>query len=288
MTDYTEAVSAEIKRLEKSGWNDWNAEPNAPKTSPNSKPIEISFPQDFWEPEKVNIESEGVWAQTRAQKILKVLTDNSVYVLWEVGAGNGNVALPLKAAGRAVIGIEPLESGAKALVYNSITVYQGTLRDLAFPDSSILAIGVFDVIEHLEHPEELLEEINRVLTPGGLLITTVPAHEWLFSDFDLSIGHYRRYNQQTLDKLLTENGFLNNRISYFFFSLVLPAYILRRIPYKFGRRRRYSKISKSIKSLSIVMKLIEPILSFMLKIEDKIRLRAGLSLISVSFKSTVT
>lgn len=285
MFNYVESVSLEIQRLERMGWQDWINEENSPKISPNSKPVDISFPQDFWEPEKVNLESEGIWAQTRAKKILKILLDNNLDVLWEVGAGNGNVALPLKAASKAVIGIEPLEAGAKALSFNQITAYQGTLTDLAFPDSSIHAIGVFDVLEHLENPQILLQEVKRVLIPGGVLITTVPANEWLFSDFDLSIGHYRRYSRQGLDKLLLESGFKNNKIQYFFFSLVAPAFILRRIPYRLGRRRNHSKTIKSNKFLSSAMKFINPILVFNLKIEEGIDLPTGLSLISVSFKA---
>jgi SAM-dependent methyltransferase len=284
VVNYIEKANTEIQRLVESGWKDWTAKVNSPKTLPNIKEIDVSFPKDFWDPEKINEESKGIWAQTRAKKILMALSKNDLDILWEVGAGNGNVALPLRAAGKTVIAIEPLPSGAKALTYNGIMAYQGTLKDMAFPDSSIYAIGVFDVLEHLEHPEELLQEINRVLKPGGILITTVPANQWLFSDFDSSIGHFRRYSRPTLDKLLRENGFQNNKVHYFFFSLVLPAFILRTIPYKFGRRRQYSKTIKSNKFLSNVMRLAYPLLFLILKIEDKFRLPTGLSLISVSSK----
>ena len=191
---------------------------------------------------------------------------------------------PSKKSGRAVIGIEPLTSGARALTFKGITAYQGVLEDLAFPDSSLEAIGVFDVLEHLEDPATLLLEIRRVLKPGGVLISTVPANAWLFSDFDLSIGHYRRYSRQSLRKLLAESGFQESRISYFFFVLVLPAFLLRTVPYKFGRRRMYRETIKSNNFLSRILKVLNPLLTLILKIEDKVSLPTGLSLISVSFR----
>jgi predicted SAM-dependent methyltransferase len=52
----------------------------------------------------------------------------------------------------------------------------------------LATIGAFDVLEHLEKPELLLDEIYRVLMPGGTFVCSVPAYQWLFSDFDIFDG----------------------------------------------------------------------------------------------------
>jgi len=285
MNSYAELVSTEIIRLEQLGWKDWRADFRSVKIPPNAEKKEISFPSDWYDPEFQNTEANGVWAVTRARNILKILKKNQVNVIWEVGAGNGNAAIPLKKAGIASIGIEPLSSGSESLVRNGIISYEGTLEDLAFPDSCIDAIGIFDVLEHLEQPGTVLTEIRRVLKPGGLLIVSVPANQWLFSDFDISIGHYRRYSRKSLKQLLEKNGFNLNKIRYLFLSFVPPAFILRTLPYKFGRRRQYQITLKSNQSLAIAMKLIEPVLEAIFKIEDRLPLPTGLSLLSQSFKS---
>ena len=205
--------------------------------------------------------------------------------MWEVGAGNGNVAIPLRKAGIAVIGIEPLRTGVESLTKEGVMAYWGTLQDLIFPDDSIEVIGIFDVLEHLEQPELVISEVRRILKPGGLLITTVPAHQWLFSDFDLSIGHFRRYSRKSLQKLLIENGFTSNRTQYIFLGLVLPAFILRTLPYKLGRKKKYQSPVNLNLTPNKARRLLQLVLKAIFTFEGKLPLPLGLSLISSSRKS---
>lgn len=50
-----------------------------------------------------------------------------------------------------------------------------------------------DVIEHVEHDTEFLEQIVRATRPGTILLLTVPAGRELWSEHDVSNGHRRRY-----------------------------------------------------------------------------------------------
>ena len=281
---YQESVSNEVLRLSRMGWKDWPLNKFSVKASPSIYQSEVSFPSDWYNPEVANIEAEGIWAETRALRILEFLKENGIRVIWEVGSGNGNVAIPLRKSGIAVIGIEPLRSGVEGLANNGFAAYWGTLEDLAFPDASIEAIGIFDVLEHLEQPEIVMTEIRRVLKPGGLLITTVPANQWLFSDFDLSIGHFRRYSRKSLQKLLVQNGFSSNKIQYIFLALILPALILRTIPYKLGRRKNFKSEIYANSGLDKLMRILKPLLKAILMVERKLPLPIGLSLISCSHK----
>ena len=284
---YDDEVIAEVNRLSRLGWQDWTLDEQKVKVSRTTKQSAISFPSDWYSPESTNAEASGIWAEARANKINNLLNEYKKSVIWEVGAGNGNVAIPLRKNGKIVIGVEPLRRGIEALAKDGIIGYWGTLEDLAFPNSSIDAIGLFDVLEHLEDPGVVLSEIRRVLRPGGLLIVTVPANQWLFSDFDLSIGHFRRYSRNSLNQLLVQNGFHGNKIEYFFLVLVFPAFVLRTIPYKLGRRRKYESQNGSNSTLTKVMKILEPLLRIVFKIEERFSLPLGLSLISSSVKSEV-
>ena len=58
-----------------------------------------------------------------------------------------------------------------------------------------------DVLEHIKDDRQEIERAAQVLTPGGHLIVLAPAHQSLFTAFDRSIGHYRRYTRRTLSAL---------------------------------------------------------------------------------------
>ena len=283
--DYQSMYFNEVNRLEAMGWKNWKQNENKMFAPLERHSGEISFPSEAWDPNQVNSEAEGVWAQLRASKIIRVIQERDLDLLWEVGAGNGTVAIPLAKQHIPVIAIEPLETGAQSLATAGFASYLGTLQELNLPNSSIKAIGLFDVLEHIEKPGEILEEIKRVLLPSGVLIITVPAHNFLFSDFDLSIGHYRRYSRATLTETLKESGLNLDSIDYFFQTLVIPAFILRRIPYLLGRRNNFSDVKNTIVRQSRVMQIMNLIVKLAFKIENYFNLPFGLSIIAVVRKS---
>jgi ubiquinone/menaquinone biosynthesis C-methylase UbiE len=74
---------------------------------------------------------------------------------------------------------------------------KGTTSDLP-PDARFDAIIYIDVIEHIENDSAELEQAYKLLTEGGHLVVLVPAHQYLYNEFDKAIGHYRRYNKSML------------------------------------------------------------------------------------------
>ena len=63
-----------------------------------------------------------------------------------------------------------------------------------------------DVLEHLENDKEILDKLFKRLRLGGKVIIFVPACQFLFSDFDKKIGHFRRYSFDTLFNILPSNS----------------------------------------------------------------------------------
>lgn len=277
-------IESEIKELIKKGWVDFPSKSENLHIALRMGEEEISFPHDFYNPDIGNQDSLGIWAKWRAMRIISLMKELNLNLLWEVGSGNGNVAIPLQRENIATIGIEPLLNGALITAKSGVRTYLGTLESLHLPPNSISAIGAFDVLEHLEKPENLLREIFRVLKPGGLLLVTVPAHPWLFSNYDDSIGHFRRYSKQSLFDLMRQSGFLSTKIESMFSILVLPALLLRRLPYLFAKRSKSKRnIVSSTRQLKIANALGPVIVPF-LQIERKFRFPFGLSLFCVSKK----
>ncbi len=76
----------------------------------------------------------------------------------------------------------------------SVTV--GTIASVA--SSRFDAILYIDVLEHIQADREELAGAAQLLREGGHIVVLSPAHQFLFSEFDASIGHYRRYNRESL------------------------------------------------------------------------------------------
>lgn len=62
-------------------------------------------------------------------------------------------------------------------------------------------IIMVNVLEHIDNDHEAINELHRLLNPGGKLILFVPAFQGLYSKFDAQIGHHRRYRSRTLKEL---------------------------------------------------------------------------------------
>jgi SAM-dependent methyltransferase len=94
---------------------------------------------------------------------------------------------------------------------------------------------MFDVLEHIRDRTALLGEVKRVLKPGGHLVLTLPALRALWSASDVSAGHFLRYSKRSIRRELESAGFTVIRARYFFVLTVVPLFILRALPYRFGR-----------------------------------------------------
>lgn len=66
------------------------------------------------------------------------------------------------------------------------------------PDRQFDTILYIDVLEHIQNDSVELVEAGRHLVEGGTLIVLSPAYHFLYSKFDRSIGHYRRYDRAGL------------------------------------------------------------------------------------------
>ena len=85
-----------------------------------------------------------------------------------------------------------------------VTILQGTLAALR-TEATFDTLLYIDVLEHVEDDRAELASAAGRLNPGGSLIVLSPAHNWLFSEFDKAIGHFRRYNKRSLLKVGPEN-----------------------------------------------------------------------------------
>jgi SAM-dependent methyltransferase len=79
---------------------------------------------------------------------------------------------------------------------------------------------LFDVLEHLPEPRQLLRSTLRHLKPGGLVLVNVPALPGLTSAYDLAAGHLRRYTTASLATELSGPGLDQRLLRYWGLSLI--------------------------------------------------------------------
>lgn len=97
-----------------------------------------------------------------------------------------------------------------------------------FQNKSFDLVTLLDVLEHTDE-RKTLEEINRILKPNGYLLVTVPAFQWLWSNWDVVLHHKRRYTAQNLKKKLVQQGFRVKKLSYVYSFLLIPVILIRSI-----------------------------------------------------------
>jgi len=109
-----------------------------------------------------------------------------------------------------------------------LNALRGSLPDNIPVDGPFDAITLLDVLEHLDDDARALVAVRELLAPGGTLMVTVPACQWLWSSHDMSLHHRRRYSRRELRKVLEGAGFTVERMTYWT-SLLLPLVALQRL-----------------------------------------------------------
>jgi len=118
-------------------------------------------------------------------------------VLVDVGAGTGQLVLEFSGMCNA-IGIEPHPQGLQIAGGKAIRLLQGSLTDLPVTSNRAALVTALDVLEHVENDAGGFAELVRITRPGGFVFIHVPAFQLLWSDWDESLGHQRRYTKPSL------------------------------------------------------------------------------------------
>jgi len=205
------------------------------------KRSDISYPDEgnrvFFQ-----VEEDSFWFRHRNKCLLELVRMFPPRgVLFDVGGGNGFVSRALQSAGINTVLVEPGSSGVENAAARGVRlIIQSTLEDAGFKERSIPAMGLFDVLEHIQDDAAFLATIKRLLAIGGRLYLTTPAYPFLWSVADEDTGHYRRYTLRSLGERLAALRFRVDYASYIFGAMVLPIYFSRTLPSRLGIRKRRS------------------------------------------------
>lgn len=147
-------------------------------------------------------------------------------------------------------------------------------RDLNDIESKFDIALALDVLEHIESEPAFLNLIHKNISIDGTVIFTVPAWNFLYTEHDRYLGHYRRYNLNELRTLLINGRFIPIFQSYFFLSLFLIRFIEKLIPNNKNssniNKWKYSENSLLTKSIVKILKIDAAISFYLAKLNIKI------------------
>lgn len=188
--------------------------------------------------ELVSLEDRNFWFRARNRLIIWALDRYcpQFQSLLEIGCGTGYVLSGITKAfpDAHLHGSELFTKGLSfaASRLPSVNLMQMDARNIPFV-AEFDSIGAFDVLEHIEDDRKVLSQIHKALKPKGIVILTVPQHNWLWSPVDEYACHVRRYSAFDLHTKLKESGFEIIR-STSFVTTLLPAMVISRFIQKFS------------------------------------------------------
>lgn len=190
------------------------------------------------------------WLKTARARLLSLLVarfrpQRATLELLEVGAGAGQNLSTLAAFG-TVDAIEINALGREAIRARAIA-RDVFAEHVPFPlERHYDVVCALDVVEHIADDRAAIRWMCALLRPGGLLIATVPAYRWLFSDHDRALGHHRRYTRAGLVATLPDD--MQVQTAAYFTHLAFPLAALARAAW--ALRRRVARSDAPVKQAS--------------------------------------
>jgi SAM-dependent methyltransferase len=151
-----------------------------------------------------------------ADLIARDIAPSSGARVLEIGCGTGHNFEVLSRFGM----LDALEIDAPARAIASARlgrpVGDAPLPDLpGVADGGYDVIALLDVLEHIKDDHAALKGIKAKLKPGGRVLLTVPANQWMWSAHDSVHHHFRRYNPGTLRRVAESAGLKVDMMTHF-------------------------------------------------------------------------
>lgn len=156
------------------------------------------------------------WFYKGKRSLVKYWIERAVHLsegdrIVDCGAGTGELVRELRGMFEhrdiAVIGIEYSEEARRlAFQRKGTSLLAGSILDLPMKDAMSKVTIALDVLEHVEDDHLAFSEMLRITAEAGILIINVPAFMSLWSQWDVSLGHFRRYSKAMLHDVLAPHS----------------------------------------------------------------------------------
>lgn len=152
---------------------------------PTPEELARHYPTDYF-PYSRAIDDEPSWftrwdrrygMHKRCRAVIQVAGQQRGRVL-DVGCATGNFLNAMRDRGWQTFGVEPNPYAANyARERLGLDIFRGELEQASYDTGFFDLVTLWDVLEHVPDPRATLEEVARVLRPGGALVLTLPNPE---------------------------------------------------------------------------------------------------------------
>lgn len=148
---------------------------------------------------------------TRYESVLPLLKGKTVL---DIASGSGYGSYIMAAQAKHVIGVDIDEPAVKYAQKNykraNIEFKVGSAEDVPLEDNSVDVVVTFETVEHIPNYHKFMEEIKRVLKPGGFAIISTP------NDLEFPEGNHFHLHEFVHDELQTmlAKYFKHRKFSY--------------------------------------------------------------------------
>jgi ubiquinone/menaquinone biosynthesis C-methylase UbiE len=163
---------------------------------------------------------------------------------------------------------------------------RASVAHLPFADASFDLVTSFDVLQHVPADQDAraINEIHRVLRPGGIAFLRVSAYQWMRSGHDDALDVKQRYNIGELSEVMRRAGFQIRRATYAN-TLLFPVAVCKRLLLS---RAGLGHTESEVKPWSRGFQWMNGLLTIPLKVEavvlNTLNLPFGLSAICIGEK----
>ena len=198
--------------------------------------------------------------------------------LREIGCGTGHNLTMLGEFGSVdALEVDPIARGMAEKRLGR-TVLSSPLPALdGLPDDTYDMVAALDVVEHISDDTAALEGIARVLKPGGKLLMTVPAHQWMWSAHDVVNHHQRRYSKGGFKRLVDKSPLQLDSIGYLN-SLLFPLAMAQRL----GSKITGKEDANLAPPAEPINQVLERVFALERRVIGRVPLPPGLSLFAVA------
>lgn len=183
------------------------------------------------------VESYHWWWEGRRYLLKELLKGRTAQKILDVGCGTGETLTYLQKT-YLNADLYGLDTSNDSVLFSKRrghkNIEKANAQDIPHGKNTFDCILFLDVLEHIKDDTKTLIEAKRVLKPGGIIIVTSPALNFLWSDHDKNQGHFRRYNKKDFKRLSQETNLYIERIGYFNFFLspiIIVVRLLGKIPF---------------------------------------------------------
>ena len=171
-----------------------------------------------------------------------------------------------------------IDNSEEALKYCSKKPYdkivKSNMEDFQINQKFDLIICM-DVFEHIKDDDKAIKNIKAHMDRNGMMVFSVPAHDYLWNNNDIFSQHYRRYSMKKIKRIMDKNNLEIIKLNYWNKLLYMPSYVY----YRLLKQRAIKN------NLELIPDIFNKLLYFLMKIENKyfkgFNLLPGVSIVGV-------